>query len=262
MEKDEKPAKRDRKGEFDLKPIADDATFRFACHPGISCFNACCHHIDVVLTPFDVLRMKTKLDIRSDEFLAKYTVVQSFKDSEIPLLKLAVADEETGKCIFVNDKGCSIYDSRPTVCRNYPTGVATQDPTAGQSAQPYFIIEEDMCKGHFEGREWTIPEWKKNQGSAELDELNKPWLEMIPRLKSLRLKDDKDQKMNIFIMVSFDQDTFRSLVFESSFLDRFEISQETADLMRENDDELLKFGFKWLQFVLFGEGPIRPRKGA
>jgi hypothetical protein len=83
---------------------------------------------------------------------------------------------------------------------------------------------------------------------------------MIPRLKSLRLKDDKDQKMNIFIMVSFDQDTFRSMVFESSFLDRFEVSQATADLLKNDEDELLKFGFKWLEFILFGEGPIRPKK--
>ncbi|MBU2648504.1 YkgJ family cysteine cluster protein [bacterium] len=260
MEKDKKQKNRRERGEFDLKPIADDATFRFSCHPGISCFNACCHEIDVVLTPFDVLRLKKKLGIRSDEFLVKYTTMQTYKDSEIPLLKLTVKDEKRRQCIFLGEEGCSMYECRPTVCRNYPTGVATQDPTAGQSAQPFFIIEEDMCQGHFEGQNWSIPEWKANQGVAELDELNKPWLEMIPRLKSLRLKDDKDQKLNIFIMVSFDQDTFRSFVFESSFLERFEVSQATADLIRKDDDELLKFGFKWLEFVLFGEGPIRPRK--
>ena len=206
--------------------------------------------------------MKNKLGIRSDEFLTRYTEMRTYKDSEIPLLKLAVADEKSGKCVFLSDKGCTIYDSRPTVCRNYPTGLATQDPNVGQSSQPYFIIEEDMCRGHFEGRNWSIPEWKENQGSTELDELNKPWLEIIPRLKSLRLKDDKDQKMNIFIMVSFDLDTFRSLVFESSFLDRFEVSSETAALIREDDEELLKFGFKWLEFALFGEGPIRPKKSS
>ena len=243
-----------------MKPIADDATFRFSCHPGISCFNECCHEIDVVLTPFDVLKMKTKLGLRSDEFLAKYTLLQSYKDSEIPLLKLAVADEKTRKCIFLGEKGCTIYESRPAVCRNYPTGVASQDPTAGQSAQPYFIIEEDMCKGHFEGQNWSIPEWKINQGAAELDEFNRPWLEMIPRLKSLRLKNDKDQKMNIFVMVSFDQDTFRSFVFGSSFLERFEVSLATAERLKNDDSELLKFGFNWLEYVLFKEGPIRPIK--
>lgn len=261
MEKNKKRIRRENKGDFDLRPIAEDTRFRFSCHPGISCFNACCHQIDVVLTPFDVLRMKTHLGIRSDEFLMKYATMQALKDTNIPLLKLAVADENTGKCVFLGDDGCTIYDSRPVVCRNYPTGVATQDPTAGQSAKPHFIIEEDMCKGHFEGPEWTISDWKDNQGSTALDELNKPWLEMIPRLKSLRLKDDQDQKMNVFIMVSFDQDTFRRMVFDSTFLDRVEVSSETVERIRNNDEELLSFGFKWLQFILFGEGPIRPRKG-
>ncbi|NQU65863.1 MAG: YkgJ family cysteine cluster protein [SAR324 cluster bacterium] len=259
MEKNQNINKRER-GEFDLKPIADDATFRFSCHPGISCFNECCHEIDVVLTPFDVLRIKKRLGVRSDEFLAKYTLLQSYKDSDIPLLKLAVADEKSRKCIFLGEAGCTIYDSRPIVCRNYPTGLASQDPTSGQSAQPYFIIEEDMCKGHFEGQNWSISEWKASQSAIELDELNKPWLEMIPRLKSLKLKNDEDQKMNIFVMVSFDQDTFRSFVFESTFLERFEVSQERADQLKQDENELLKFGFQWLEFVLFGEGPIRPKK--
>jgi hypothetical protein len=74
------------------------------------------------------------------------------------------------------------------------------------------------------------------------------------------LKDDQDQKMNIFIMVSFDQDAFRNFVFESSFLTRFEISKDTAERIKNDDEELLKFGFTWLEYALFAEGPIRPRK--
>jgi uncharacterized protein len=248
------------KGEFDLKPLSESDTFRFACHSEIVCFNRCCHNIDVVLTPFDVLRISRHLGIRSDEFLARYAHFQAYKDTDIPLLKLRVADEIHRRCIFLRQEGCSIYPARPVVCRNYPTGLATQDPKAGQSARPYFIIEETMCRGHEEGRCWTIAEWKENQGVAELDELNRPWLELVARLKSLRLKDDKDQKMNVFIMVSFDPDTFREFVFNSRFLERFDVSQTTADTLRYDDDALLTFGFQWLEFVLFAEGPIRPKK--
>ncbi len=246
------------KEEFHLRPIADDGTFKFSCHPGISCFNRCCREIDVLLTPFDVLRMKQKLGIRSDEFLKKYTELQNYKDSEMPLLKLKMVDGK--RCSFLSESGCMVYDSRPVVCRNYPTGLATQNPLEGHSSNPYFVIEEDMCKGHFEGQEWTISEWKKNQGAIELDELNKPWLQIVARLKSLTLKNDKDQKMNIFIMTSFDLDTFRSFVFDSSFLSRFEISKDMAEKIKDDEDELLNFGFKWLEYALFAEGPIRPRK--
>jgi hypothetical protein len=175
-------------------------------------------------------------------------------------LKLREKDQVKNACVFLNDKGCSIYENRPTVCRNYPTGLATQNPQEGQGSHPYFIIEEEMCKGHAEKKRWTIAEWKDNQGSTELDELNKSWLEIVARLKSLTIKDDQDQKMNTFVLVSFDQDTFRDFVFKSSFLKRFEVSQSTAELIRVDDEELLKFGIKWLEYALFAEGPVRPRK--
>jgi len=71
---------------------------------------------------------------------------------------------------------------------------------------------------------------------------------------------DQDQKMNIFIMVSYDLDAFRSFVFNSSFLTRFEISTNVVNKIKSEDEELLKFGFDWLKFALFAEGPIHPRK--
>lgn len=245
--------------EFDLKPITEEGKFPFACHPDVSCFNKCCHDINVILTPFDVLRMKKALKIKSDEFLAKYAHLQTYSDTDTPYISLKQL-EGTNQCVFMTEKGCSIYESRPAVCRNYPLGLATQDPTQGQSAMPHFIIEEEMCMGHAEGQKWTIAKWKKDQGADELDRLNKPWLEIVSRLKSLRLKDDKDQKMNVFIMVSFDQDTFKQMVFSSTFLDRFDVSQDQVNLIKNDDEELLKFGFKWLNFILFNEGPIRPKK--
>jgi hypothetical protein len=66
--------------------------------------------------------------------------------------------------------------------------------------------------------------------------------------------------MNIFIMVSYDLDSFRSFVFNSSFLERFDISTDTVEKIKSDDEELLKFGFDWLKFALFAEGPIHPRR--
>jgi len=56
---------------FNLKPIPPEGIFSFACHPGVSCYNRCCHEIDVILTPVDILRMKTELNLPSHEFLTK-----------------------------------------------------------------------------------------------------------------------------------------------------------------------------------------------
>lgn len=244
------------KDQFHVRPIKEDEQFTFSCYPGVSCFNECCHDIDVILTPFDIVRMKNRLGIRSDEFLARYVLLQKFKDTDLPLAKLNMI--EGNKCPFVRPEGCSVYENRPVVCRNYPMGIATQNPIEGESDDPYFIIEEDMCKGHFEQKKWTIPQWKNNQGASDLDELNKPWLEMVARLKSLTLKDDQDQKINIFIMVSYDLDAFRSFVFNSSFLTRFNVDDDTIARIESDDEKLLKFGFEWLRFVLFAEGSMKP----
>ncbi len=243
---------------FQLKPIEQNATFSFSCHPGVSCFNNCCKQIDVLLTPFDVVRIKRKLGIRSDEFLANYSELQNFKDTDLPLLKLKMGDDES--CVFLGENGCTIYENRPVVCRNYPTGVATKNPDEEAGENSYFIIEEDMCKGHFEKESWTVPDYKKNQGVVELDEQNQPWLEIVARLKALTLKDDQDQKMNVFIMASYDIDAFHSFVFNSTFLTRFDISNDTVERIKSNDEEMLKFGFEWLSFALFKDGPIRPRE--
>ena len=245
-----------------LKSISESEKFSFSCYPGISCFNQCCREIDVVLTPFDVLYMKKQLGITSDRFLAEYTLLQKLKGTDVPLVKLKMKDEEGEKdhCMFLSEDGCRIYSSRPAVCRSYPTGVATQDPGKGDGTNPFFIIEEEMCAGHFEKKEWRVEEWKKDQGVLKLDALNKPWLEIVAKLKNLSLKDDKDQKMNTFLMTCFDLDTFRRMVFNSSFLKRFEIDTEAIQRIENSEKALLQLGFQWLHFILFGEGPIKPKQ--
>ena len=114
---------------FNLKPITPEGIFSFACHPGVSCFNRCCHEIDVILTPVDILKMKTELNMSSDKFLTQYTTMQKLKGTGIPLVKLQMRENSNGACIFLDQKkGCSIYHTRPLVCRSYPLGLASLDP--------------------------------------------------------------------------------------------------------------------------------------
>ncbi|HKJ01944.1 MAG TPA: hypothetical protein VJ997_05800, partial [Longimicrobiales bacterium] len=54
--------------------LGPDDPFNFACHPGVSCFNCCCHDVNVFLTPYDVMRLKNRLGIKSGEFLDRYTL--------------------------------------------------------------------------------------------------------------------------------------------------------------------------------------------
>jgi len=36
-----------------------DKVIQFRCHKDVKCWNACCSNIDITLTPYDVLRLKT-----------------------------------------------------------------------------------------------------------------------------------------------------------------------------------------------------------
>ena len=251
---------------FKLKPITPEGIFSFACHPGVSCFNKCCHEIDVILTPVDILKMKTALNIRSDEFLNKYTTLQTLKDTGIPLVKLLMRENSNGACIFLDgSKGCSIYQNRPQVCRSYPLGLGTLDPrheklqTEGQSPEARFMIQEDMCKGHLEPKTWTLKKWMEDQGTVAMEEGNKPWMEIVAKLKAMKINDKQNHEISLFIMASYDLDTFRQFVFESSFLERFEVDINTVKSIRSEQESLLKFGMEWLLFALFNEGTIRPK---
>ena len=251
---------------FKLKPITPEGIFSFACHPGVSCFNKCCHEIDVILTPVDILKMKTALNIRSDEFLKKYTTLQTLKDTGIPLVKLLMRENSNGACIFLDgSKGCSIYQNRPQVCRSYPLGLGTLDPrheklqTEGQSPEARFMIQEDMCKGHLEPKTWTLKKWMEDQGTVAMEEGNKPWMEIVAKLKAMKINDKQNHEISLFIMASYDLDTFWQFVFESSFLERFEVDKNTVESMRSDQESLLKFGMQWLQYALFKEGTIRPK---
>jgi len=100
-----------------------DDRFTFQCGRDLDCFTKCCRDVSILLTPYDVLRMKRALRIDSSEFLERYTFVMQSKDRKVPAIFLRMnADGQI--CPFVSDKGCSVYGHRPWACRMYPLGMA------------------------------------------------------------------------------------------------------------------------------------------
>jgi uncharacterized protein len=61
--------------------------------------------------------------------------------------------------------------------------------------------------------------------------------------------------MEMFYNATYDLDKFRSFVFESTLLDRFDVDEDFVHEMRQSDEALLRFGFLWLRFALFGSPP-------
>jgi uncharacterized protein len=232
-----------------LDPHRMDRTsrFRFRCHPGIGCFTRCCGDVNIFLTPYDILRMRKRLGITSGEFLARYTVTVIPESSGFPLVLLRMGDVPEKPCPFVESSGCSIYEDRPWSCRMYPL-----DP----EEDGFRIIgEPESCLGLKEDSEIAVQEYLEGQdvGLYEQMEASLKKLSRDPRLSREKILNPKIQDM--ICMAMYDLDRFRRFVFESRFLEIFEVDPKMVERIRTDDLELTGLAHRWLEFGLVsGEG--------
>ncbi len=239
--------------------------FKFKCHPGVKCFTKCCRGINIVLTPYDVIRLKNLLELDSEQFLAVYTKPELLEKTDLPVITLKMLEDENseeGSCPFVRDDGCLVYTDRPSSCRYYPLGVASLSHKEGADEDDfYFFINEPHCLGFEEDAQWTVEEWRKDQGVDIHDEINAEWTDLLVRKRSFPKNVMlTEQAKQMFFMVSYNIDQFRKFVFESSFLDRYEVDDETCAQIKEDEVELLKFGIHWLNWMLFKQGDFKEKE--
>jgi hypothetical protein len=152
-----------------------------------------------------------------------------------------------------------IYEDRPTTCRYYPLGVGSLsysgEQADGDKDEFFFMIKEPHCKGFDEPDEWTVEEWRQDQGVDLRDEVNDGWLELMVRKKSLPASMQlSEQAKQMFFMVCYNIDKFKRFVFESSFLTRYKIPEEQLAQIKDDDVKLLQFGFEWLKTTFFHTG--------
>lgn len=229
-----------------------ESKFRFRCYPGISCYKSCCKNIDIMLTPYDILRLKNRLGISSGEFLFKYTYVFIEPRSGYPFVFLNKNEDEEKTCPFLVDAGCSVYEDRPATCRYYPIGQASLkklDLTTGITEEHYFFVKEPHCKGFEEDKEWTVEEWRKDQSVDLYDDMNRGWRELF-FTKNLKPEKLDERKTKAFYTACYDIDAFRRFVFESRFLEVFDIPEERLNKIKEDETELMNFAFDYVKFLL------------
>ena len=239
-----------------------ESVFSFECHKEVKCFTKCCRDINIVLTPYDILRLKKRLQLSSEDFLAMYTEPQLLEKTDMPLVTLRLMDDEQKSCPFVTDQGCIVYQDRPTTCRYYPVGVASLSHKINPEEEFYFFVHEAHCLGFEEPKEWTIREWRKDQGVDIHDAINAGWTDLLVRKRSFppNLKLTEESK-KMFFLVSYNIDPFKRFVFQSSFLQRYDIDAATLAAIKEDDIALLDFGLRWLKSVLFKDGQFKLKPG-
>ncbi|MBD3350331.1 MAG: hypothetical protein GF364_02490 [Candidatus Lokiarchaeota archaeon] len=106
--------------------------FRFQCQECGRCCQGCGEGF-VFLYDDEIKKITEFLKISYDEFLEKYTeiieseyilydVVSLKPTKKKTFLKSIVLkwNEETGACVFLDDKKCKIYEVRPLQCKTWP----------------------------------------------------------------------------------------------------------------------------------------------
>ena len=240
-----------------------DSPLQFECHPGVSCFTACCHNIQIVLTPYDILVLRKRLNIAAHEFITQYTEPTYLEKTDMPGVQIKLTEEKNA-CPFVTPEGCTVYEDRPTSCRYYPVGMADFHEGGQEGVKEdkfFFLVKEPHCKGFEEPKKWTIGEWREDQGVALRDEMNKEWLRLVMRRKSFGHQANlSEAAQRMFFMASTDLDHFRRFIFESSFLETYDVDQETIEKIKEDDVALMLFSFQYLANTLFGAEGMKLRK--
>lgn len=197
------------------------------------------------MTPYDIIRVKKALGITSGEFLDKYTVIVGKEKQLIPMVFLKMNDDDK-RCPFVSEKGCSIYEDRPWPCRMYPLDMDSDGMFR-------IIADPDKCKGLGEDEKVRISDWLVEQGIVPYDRNLTYFAEITNPLRATQPEIENPKIDKMIFMALYNLDRFRDFVFESSFLDRFEVDDVTIEKIKRSDEELLKFGYNWIKFGVFGQ---------
>ncbi len=242
-----------------MEPLGS-SPFQFRCHPGVSCFTVCCHKVDLILYPYDVMRLKNKLGIRSEEFMQKYAKLVKGANPYFPTVMLQL-DQESDKepCPFLKDDGCSVYEDRPTDCRTYPLERAVaRESEKGRRQDFYFLTNHDYCKGHDEDSHFTVREWIRNQRLDQYNTYNELWTELDTLFSGNPWAGEgaHGPKQQMAFMVCYNLDGFRDYAGRVNLLDQFRLSRSVRRGIEGDDGELLKFGFEWIKYFLTGKSSL------
>jgi len=238
------------------------STFKFACHSGVECFTSCCRKLDMFLYPYDIIRLKNRLAIGSEDFMRRYTRLGQGSNPYFPAVLMRMLDNREHLCPFLSNDGCTVYADRPSACRTYPLERAVDRYSPlGRLKEYYFLTNHSYCCGHKENTAWTVREWIRDQKLLEYNEANDLWAEMDTLFSGNPWQGEgvAGPKQQLAFMVCYNVDGFRQFVKETALLEQFKLDKARKRIIARDDESLLAFGFDWLKLILGGKSSLQPR---
>lgn len=229
-------------------------SFRFRCHDGLDCYNRCCRAPTILLSPYDILRLKEYLHLTSGEFLRRYTLRVTEENSRLSLIFLDISRSPEGGCPFVGAAGCSVYPRRPAACRLFPITMGSELTPTGV-VDHYFCRRLDYCRGFDSETAWTVADWQANQGFPEYDRGRREWLEILLRAGLEKTQPIDSRRQELLATVAYDLDAFRGLISEPGYRRAHELNDQALKTLKRDDLALLRFSYSHLQALLFPSTP-------
>jgi hypothetical protein len=230
--------------------------FRVTSPPEGACVPQCGRDNNLILSPYDILRLKNHLGITSTEFLERFTRRENEERSNLPLVIMDLAKNQ-GRCPLVEDDSgrCTVYTDRPASCRLYPLGRV--GVLVDKSVENYYFSRQENDGPDGQGElETTVASWVEERGLSIEEGWSRDWLAMVLWMGEKTEIKTPPQVQALFYMTAYDLDKFRRFVFETSFLDIFQITGPIVDVLRTDDLELLKLAFGYLKTVLLMESKL------
>jgi len=237
------------------RQIENHDTFSFRCHAGLACFNLCCRNLNLFLYPYDVVRLKNRLNISSDMFLDKYVDIVLRPSSFFPEVLLSMADNKEKTCPFLGRSGCRIYPDRPDTCRTFPIEQGALFDALRKKMVPInFFRPPDFCLGRHENKTWTVKTWSLDQDAAIYNKMTFLWAEVkgLFQVDPWGGQGPDNPRAKMVFMASYNLDKFRDFVFNSSFLKRYYLKPALRKKIKTDDTQLMKFGFEWIKLLTWG----------
>ncbi|MCK5543190.1 MAG: YkgJ family cysteine cluster protein [Desulfobacterales bacterium] len=238
----------------DMIPILPEERLTFECSSASPCFNECCRDLNQFLTPYDIIRLKNNLKLKSSEFLRKFTSMHKGPGTGLPVITFKPDPDSGHACPFVTKQGCSVYADRPASCRMYPLARAiTRSRDTGEITEYFAIIEEPHCKGFEAQKDQTVKQWIDTQDVKIYNEMNDKLMEIISLKNMTRPGNLVGAEEDNFYLACYDIDSFRDKIFNNDLLSGLSIPDFVLDKIKEDDIALLDLGFEWVRYFLFGK---------
>ncbi len=234
---------------FDHRELGLDDVFEFACYPGIVCFNLCCFDVNLVLSPYDFLRLRRATNLSSREFIERFGELHLGDVTQLPVVSVRMNPHDFA-CPFLREEGCSVYADRPASCRTYPLARFAGRDEEGRPFEIYRIVRETHCKGHFEKRPISVREWIKEQGLEPYHFFNDLFGEIIFARNKLDRPLSADELDQIYL-ACYELERFRSLAEGGGLKGLF--SEEEIKKALGDEELLLKLSLNWLKKTVFRE---------